>query len=169
MKITCLFLFLLSGFVSFGQSQKDSLHTATRFKNNGIFVEMLGNGGPYSINYERRFKIGKHYLCPSIGYAYLLPLYNTVNGRLLFVTGTGKKNKFEFGPGIIRLYEPEGDVDVALNLNLGTRNEYANGFFFRINALAFCVAETAYDSRTRQPYQKLSVMPWIGVSFGQAF
>lgn len=169
MKTIALVALLLSGSASFGQSQKDSLHKAARFEKNGVFVEILGNGGVYSLNYERRIKIGKHYLCPSIGYSYLLPLFNSTNGRLLFVTGMGKKNKFEIGPGIIRLYEPEGDVDVALCLNIGIRNENKNGFFFRVNALVFGVAETVYDSRTRQPYQKNTIMPWIGLSIGQAF
>lgn len=171
MKIISIIVLLLSVLVSFGQSDRkdSSIKSVSGFRKNGIFVEMLGNGGAYSLNYERRIKIGKFYLCPSVGYSYLNPLFCSVNGRLMFVTGIGKKNKFEIGPGIIRLYEPEGNVDVALNMNIGTRNEHANGFFYRVNMLAFCIAETAYDSRTRQPYQKLSVMPWIGISFGQAF
>jgi hypothetical protein len=69
MKIISIIVLLLSVLVSFGQSDKkdSSIKSVTGFRKNGIFIEMLGNGGAYSLNYERRVKIGKFTFAPLLG------------------------------------------------------------------------------------------------------
>jgi hypothetical protein len=53
---------------------QDTIST-NRIRNNTFFIEVLGNGGLYSLNYDRIFHIKKRIIASRAGFSYLPPWY----------------------------------------------------------------------------------------------
>ena len=111
---------------------------------NSIYLEILGNGGLYSINYERSFKAS---IIGRIGFASFssdMYGYNTritdVPLTVSYITGKNKSH-FETGGGMLLGVKKEYDVSntlVDLIGFIGYRYQPAEkGFLFRIGLTPF--------------------------------
>jgi hypothetical protein len=155
--ILCLSIFLFSASPVLPQSHPNSL-----------YVELLGNGGLYSINYDRLFtsNIGGR-----IGFSYLsfkkdlfLPEMTlfTFPVSFSYLLGEGS-SKLELGAGITIV---SGEFDwvnekgsgglVVPNLIFGYRFQSSDGgFLFRIGYIPLFTSE--------------GVLSWVGLSMGATF
>ena len=151
----------------------DSAHkTASASARNALYVELLGAGLLYSINYDRHL-IGRMHA--RVGYAtfgsgfgsgdsklHLVPM------QLMFVSdaedaleiGAGVTMVVDRGRNAIRPHDssaPSSDLRAVASLIIGYRYQpVENGFLFRIGFTPFI----GYDGR---------FLPFGGISFGYAF
>ena len=128
MKLTLLSLILLFSLKSIAQNIAESTQI---IKKNSIYAELLGNGGVYSINYDRLFQISNNVkIVPRIGFStienvIIVPL----EANLLLSKGLTSKNFFETGLGITILKPLSGFSGQLLTINgyeYNFRNEAVN-------------------------------------------
>ena len=116
-----------------------------KYARNSLFLELFGNGGLYSINYERMLNKNLH---ARVGFAtftstIFMNLETSVTTFPLLLTGTTgkKKSHFEFGGGVMtgRLkYDFESFTIVDLTAFIGYRYQpIGKGFLFRIGLTPF--------------------------------
>jgi len=124
---------------------------------NAVYLELLGNGLPYSINYERRFygsgnvKLYGRGGLGVIGYSSLWAVWFPIECSVAF----GNKNNFETGIGCTFIFNSGDGFDSArIPLRIGYRLEI-DEFLFRFGLTPF------FDNR--------SFFPMLGISFGKRF
>jgi len=148
-------------------AQNDSLSIAK----NTVFVELFGNGGIYSINYDRMLvKKNKIKISGRIGFS-LLPVYNNIFTYPLELSAFyGKKHNVEIGIGytpVFNLYNENifkiYDMYSYAGARLGYRFQKENdGFFLKAG---FMYVMELYDN-----YRDYDDFPyWFGVGFGRTF
>jgi hypothetical protein len=158
---------------SSGQTVKDS----TSISKNTVYVELLGNAGIYSINYDRiileekRLKIsgsiGISYIPPSIRYNHTFIYPAEIN--FLY----GRKNYLELSIGyslLLNLYKEDifmvYDIYSYPVLRIGYRFQKPNGgFFFRTGFLLYLVKNGFTIDYSNYSNNKT----WIGAGFGYTF
>jgi len=142
---------------------QDSTLTKPYLKNNSIYAELLGNGGAYSINYDRIFQLGNQVkIVPRVGFSTLEDvLIFPLEVNLLLSKSSTSKNFFETGIGLTILkplngfsgqlltingYEYNFDnkaVNTPVILRAGFRHQKpTGGFMYRTGALLFTGDET---------------------------
>jgi len=153
---------------------------------NTVFVELLGNGGLYSLNYERLFPLRKNGLGLSarIGYAYWNSIqtsfknfsYQTIPVELSALYG--HTHKAELGLGYTPLIMRNGsllyDTRHVLGLRIGYRYQKPEGgFFFKCGIMmGTYIGRYANDgvfSFSTPTTDMTTFMPTTGVSFGYTF
>ena len=160
MKLILTALLFLLGFKAIAQ---DSTLTEPYIKKNSIYAELLGNGGIYSINYDRVFQLSKQVkIVPRVGFSTLEDvLIFPLEANLLLSKSSKSKNFFETGIGLTILkplngfsgqlltingYEYNFDnkaVNTPVILRAGFRHQKpTGGFMYRTGALLFTGDET---------------------------
>ncbi|MES1245727.1 MAG: hypothetical protein ABUT39_29240 [Acidobacteriota bacterium] len=152
---------------------------ATPAARNAVFVELLGNGGVYSLNYERMLT---DHLGLRVGYAaWDSPLlfegtppdrYRTVPVTMSYLLGNGER-KLELGGGVTfgqgtldRSFDTRRDFSFHnLTAIVGYRSQPRDGgYLFRVGATPFYSFD---DGEEAYPEPGLSFS--AGVSFGYSF
>jgi hypothetical protein len=165
--VVIIFLFI---FVH-GNSQE------AKYSKNSLFIEFLGNGGLYSINYERNLKsnffgrlgIG-HWSSNSFG---VKTTVTSIPILLSYITGN-KRSHFEFGGGLLagRLTDYSGFADNTDSASIfdltgffGYRYQKSTGkgFLFRVGLTPFL----SLDDKANYPEKGLSLSG--GISYGYHF
>lgn len=160
MKLTLLSIFLMFSLQSMAQNQSTSVQN---IKKNSIYAELLGNGGVYSINYDRIFQLSEGVkLVPRVGFATLQNvLIFPLEANVLLSKSSTSKNFFESGLGVTILKPLNGfsgqyltingyDYDFAnkavntpLIIRAGFRHQKpSGGFMYRTGLLLFTGKET---------------------------
>lgn len=124
---------------------------------NAVYIELLGNGLPYSINYERRF----------YGFGYMklygrgglgLVAYSKLWGGTLPLecsVAFGKNNNFETGIGCTFFFTSFDGFELPrIPLRIGYRLE-KDDYLFRLGLTPF--------------FDHLNIYPMLGISFGRRF
>ncbi|WP_316800028.1 hypothetical protein [Pedobacter frigidisoli] len=116
MKLTLLSFFLLLSIV--GSAQETS-SPDTGIKRNSIYAELLGNGGVYSINYDRIFQLNNHLkIVPRVGFSTLQNVIIVpIEANLLISGSKTSKNFFEGGLGVTILKPLSGFSGQLLTIN----------------------------------------------------
>ena len=143
---------------------------------NALFVELLGNGGAYSLNYERQLTDS---LGVRVGYATwtnadVFPLgsldhYKTVPVTVSYLLGRGER-KLELGAGVTFGERSPGygeDADRSfrtLTAIIGYRSQPRKGYLFRAGLTPFYSFEDGDDA-----YPDPGFTFSLGVSFGYRF
>ena len=142
---------------------------------NAVFVELLGNGGAYSLNYERQLTDS---LGVRVGYATwtnadLFPLgsldhYETVPVTVSYLLGRGER-KLELGGGVTfgkrTPYTSNSDRSFrTLTAIIGYRSHPRKGYLFRVGLTPFYSFEDGDDA-----YPDPGFTFSLGVSFGYRF
>jgi len=146
---------------------------------NAVFFELLGNGGPYSLNYERMLTES---LGLRVGYATWTGLgfwegesppdrYNTVPVTVSYLLGRGER-KLELGGGITfgrgTLERNADNRDVtsrSLTAIVGYRSQPpGRGYLFRVGVTPFY----SFDDE-EEAYPDPGFTFSVGVSFGYRF
>lgn len=166
-------IFFISFFllIHFAKSQNlDSTDILAR----SLYVELLGNGIYYSINYDQIIDYHYNHLKGfRIGFEPYLP-YKVNSGRIMLTGGIyrlyGKKNNFfEAGAGVSFFFgvDKARYTNIGPYLNLGYRKQGILGkpFFFRATFTPFITFSLINFS-----YNGLGVSgPWGGFSLGYTF
>jgi hypothetical protein len=149
-----------------------------QFKSNTIYAEIGGNGGLYSLNYDKLFILSQQLkLAPRIGISWLggdrftLP----IEANLLLGKNTDSKNYAEFGIGttivskktqnisdfsVVNETINEKGANAILTSRLGFRHQKpSGGFMYRIG-LTFLYNSQSEDHK---------LLPFGGISFGHSF
>lgn len=194
MKNICLLLILLFlSAIVYGKEKTDVIKDSID-KNNTVFLELLGNGIVYSLNYERKFHAleGKTF-AGRLGMAYIPKGFNgsddygpSVLGELVYIHGR-KKHFFEMGGGLsyfylkndykeflhldtdfkTKLYWEEPDCSELLGvLRIGYRYQnLKHNFTIRVGFTPLIPIASFGQNRT---YEEKNY-PWGGVSIGKSF
>ena len=156
-KLYTILIICLLTYSSFCQGTSGKRNTTIEdIRKNSIYVEGLGNGLYYSINYERLFLLGEYAgFATRIGFAtfpggIIIPL--EISGIL------GKKHCFEFGAGATFVSE---DQEWCYFFRAGYRYRAGNGFLFRIAPMALIFPEPIYST--------LEVFHMLGLEFSPVF
>jgi hypothetical protein len=162
--IRILLIFLLSASFSLcrGQSYQDP-KKADPFEipaQNDIFLEVLGSGGGYSLNYERlillgppftlRGRLGISFFASRFTFPALLQVSHTLKGPLALEWGGGVSLIPDIG---------EGRLNKEWTLLAGFRYSNIEGFLFRLS----------YTPFLRGGEDGLRIEHWGGVSAGLLF
>ncbi len=161
----CIIFLVLLCFPGQAQEVDTADTTPSRTRKNAVYLELLGNGILYSVNYERSFPVGeKLSLFGRLG-------ANEYTGDSLL--NIGKRNfNFIFGSGILygtdQHYFEAGLAytlatsysDNLVALTAGYRYRARKGFLLRITPMYIYNTEKV-DSFGNNP--------WIGISLGWAF
>ena len=139
--------FILLAFSAMCQ-RKDS--AANVFKKNQVFVELLGSGGVYSVNYERLvFHKKNNYFTARIGFSYVgalgSELIYTVPVMVNYLHAINKHLFVEAGVGILagdeKLYngikQPISPKYLAIATAVGVRYYATKRFFCKLDATPF--------------------------------
>ncbi|WP_316805127.1 hypothetical protein [Pedobacter nototheniae] len=132
-------------------------------KKNSIYAELLGNGGAYSLNYDRLFQVSKGLkVVPRVGLSTLQQVIIVpLEVNLLISKSNTSKNFFETGIGVTILKPLSGfhgklltvngydynfdnkTVNTPLIIRAGFRHQKpVGGFMYRAGALLFTGDET---------------------------
>ena len=108
-----LFLFSLKAIA------QDSTSTKPEIKQNSIYAELIGNGGIYSINYDRIFQLSNQIkIVPRVGFSTLDDvLIFPLEANLLLSRSRLSKNFFETGIGLTILKPLSGFSGQLLTIN----------------------------------------------------
>lgn len=158
---------LLAGSPAKGQTSNDSL------KRNAVYIELLGQGVLYSVNYDYRISDNIAFRAGFTFWGINFFDKNTLTGFPIMVNYLSGKNKghLEAGIGFMPLMmvtegnagwfsweeeqKKDSELEVIGNINLGYRYQpRTGGFVFRINFT---------------PLIGPTVIPWAGMSFGYGF
>lgn len=158
MKPILITLLIFFSFRSIAQQQPN-----TDLSKNSIYAELLGNGGIYSINYDRLFQVSKGIkVAPRIGFAtYQNVIIVPLEANILLSESTTSKNFFETGLGVTLIKPLVGASVSTLTVNgyqYVSNNEVVNtpfiirvgfrhqkptgGFMYRTGFLLFTGKET---------------------------
>ena len=181
-KITCAVIFYTV--ISFSCYSQDSLNNS--FSKNAVFFEAGGNGGLYSLNYDRIIHTkGKNNISIRGGLAFIPKQISGDANEYIILTELnhlhGINNKFfELGMGLTFFYETytkkdyttqqgvvreknennEDETHLLLFLRGGYRLQRQKGLFFRA---AFTPAFNLSGN------SDLIFFPWVGISIGKTF
>ncbi|WP_412465976.1 hypothetical protein [Pedobacter sp. KLB.chiD] len=116
MKPLLTVLLFMLGFKAIAQ---DSTLIKPYIKKNSIYAELLGNGGVYSINYDRIFQLSKQVkIVPRLGFSTLDDvLIFPLEVNLLLSKSNTSKNFFETGIGLTILKPLNGFSGQLLTIN----------------------------------------------------
>ena len=172
-----LTILLLFGTSIFNQTIGQTENEFTNISKNTVYFELLGNGGIYSLKYDRIilakkiFKIsgsiGVSYIPPSIRYNHTFTYPTEIN--LMY----GKRNYLEVGIGftpVFNLYKEDifkiYDIYSYPVLRIGYRLQKPNGgFFFKTGLLIYCAKNEFTTDYSNYSNSKT----WLGLGFGYAF
>lgn len=172
-RISSVVCVLLSLAVACAQAQvRDEIDESR----NSLYVEFLGNGGLYSINYDRQFVTiaERHRFGMRIGFSFITVGVDSLNAKYPMVFPLtvnymlGRQRRLEIGGGVSpRLYF-RSNGDVVFNIEpcatLGFRLQREdNDFVFRIGFTPLFFDSDAEVAKT------LGFYPWFGLSLGRAF
>lgn len=131
------------------------------FTSNAVFLEVGGNGGMFSLNYERIFSMSdKTYVAPRLGVSEWSN--DEEPNRYILVTGVsiltnGPKHFVEFGLGCTFYFE--SNLETWYPLLIGYRYHGPKGFLFRFSPMFITSSNTESFGNT----------VWLGASFGYTF
>ncbi len=159
-KLIFLFLCNLILHSIYGQNTEDT----SRIAKNTVHLELLGNAGIYSFNYDRillsknTFKISGR-----IGLSLVFLQAGTCPIEFSFLFG--KKNNLEIGLGYTFFVDSNSNKNIIRNspcvFNLGYRFQKPNGgFFFKTGLVLFIFEPKIYSSKN---------MLSMGLAFGYTF
>lgn len=175
-----IILFVSSVFnQTFGQSTKDS----TSISKNTVYFELLGNGGLYSINYDRvlitknllkaTFRVGLSDWYPYMYQIHFITFPTEIS--LLY----GNKHNIEFGAGytFLFLYNQKSKLISSTDFLLSTpllRLSYRfqkprGGFFLKIGISVPFTLFTGNRNKYYNDFFAPSSDPFPGLSFGYTF
>ncbi|WP_293784685.1 hypothetical protein [uncultured Pedobacter sp.] len=105
--------------IGFKAVAQDSTLIKPYIKKNSIYAELLGNGGVYSINYDRIFQLSKKVkIVPRVGFSTLDEvLIFPLEANLLLSKSNTSKNFFETGIGLTILKPLNGFSGQLLTIN----------------------------------------------------
>ncbi|MFF5381528.1 hypothetical protein [Pedobacter suwonensis] len=108
-----LFLFGLNAMA------QESTVTTPNLRKNSIYAELLGNGGVYSINYDRIFQLSRQVkIVARVGFSILENvLFFPLEANLLLSKSSTSKNFFETGIGLTVLKPLSGFSGQLLTIN----------------------------------------------------
>ena len=158
-KLFVILIICLLTYSSFCQGTSGKRDTTIKdIRKNSIYLEAIGNGVLYSINYERLFPFSEYVgLTTRIGFAFFsfitIPL--EISGIL------GKKHCFELGAGYTFILN---DIDGYL-IRAGYRYRAKNGFLIRV-APMILIPSSEYEC---SGFFCPEAFPWIGISIGYSF
>lgn len=162
--ITLLFILTFQQ-VGYGQFEGDSLKLSNQIQaKNAIFVEVLGTGGLYSINYERvvsdnlTFRSGISYLDSD---GFIIGKLLTIPVSSSYLIPTDKDSHIEMGVGNTFILN-EGKFSDAIGPILGLREQdlFNGGAYARIVFTPFIIFTE----------KEVEIAPiWGGISFGTSF
>jgi hypothetical protein len=157
-------------------------------KYNSAYIELLGNGYVYSLNYERIvLKRNKVDISARIGISYYYSLHNATYTPLSIQMYYGNKSKLEIGAGYLPIFrwdkiKEEGTVfnfdkskysPTSGNYIEGHDEPYADAFFMNIgyhqqlrHNLLFKISFSPWIGKEQNGY---AIMPWGRVAFGKTF
>lgn len=134
---------------------------------NLVYVELLGSGGLYSLNYERTILNNGEIFNARIGLAYygdygvLMPLGLNMN--------IGKKNTF-FQLSVNKtLGFSEAKESRSTSLGVGIVHRVPKGFYFHSSLLCLILNESINFSYPHDPNAGFNVLPWVSLGFGSSF
>ncbi|MEI8203074.1 MAG: hypothetical protein WCH34_08695 [Bacteroidota bacterium] len=168
-----LIILLLLGNATYGQAIKDTAGIAK----NTVYVELLGNGGLYSINYDRiLFRIKRLRISAGIGISYIPPSIWYYK-HFIFPIGInfiyGGTNNIEVGlryNPVLNLYKY--DIPTIYNfsfipeININYRfQKLKGGFFFKMGLILF-FDKNEYTT-TFSNYSNNNI--WLGLGIGYTF
>lgn len=186
-KTILIVVFSVLNFVVAFSLEKDT--STILYNKNIFFVELAGNGGVYSINYERIFHKKQNWIISSkIGLSYYPQNHNATYLPLSLQFYYGNKSKLEFGIGYTAIFrwdkiKEEGSIfnydksKYTLNgkknyiqghdepygdwvyLNLGLHQEISRKYF-----LKFEFSPWISKSKT-----SIVLIPWGKIAFGKTF
>ena len=157
--ITLLLCFLLSGTVKSQNSTliKRESNIDSEDYPNAVYIELLGNGLPYSINYERLVYGSGHLKLYGRGGLGVVAFSELWGGTIPIECSVafGKKNNFETGIGCTFVFNSYDDFDSPrIPLRIGYRLEI-DEFLFRVGLTPF--------------FDNMNFFPMLGISFGKRF
>ncbi len=164
------FVILFYANLSFGQG--DSSIKKSAIAKNTIFVEGLGNGGLYSLNFDRIVLIKNSMkLSGRIGLSYYIKLKNLFTYPLEVNLMYGKKGHIEVGIAytpVFTLYKKDllklYDVYAFSGIRIGYRYQVLDGgLFFRLGFIPYIHFPKFMNSRKEYP------IVWMGLSVGYTF
>jgi hypothetical protein len=167
-----IFVFLLGGLYQ-GFAQK-----------NTVFIELLGNGGITSLNYEIQLT-NQPGLSARVGLGYISPIFDSANFTLpislQYMEAIGKKSYVEFGLGSTLIPSFEDDPCGLFNFgqcseapkkrlmqvylaSVGYRKHFGKNqdWIWKFNLTP--IMGHAFDGNT-----EFGFGPWVGISFGRRF
>jgi hypothetical protein len=168
LQVFLIFLFIVSNHCISAQNSD------TTSKRNFVYAELLGKGGYYSINYERRFlHKSNHNLNIHLGFAYPVGPNFVFKNSILVVPFSiyysfGRKIQLEAGLGINQYldFDPMRDYyrekskfySIYYSPTIGVRFEFKHNFFLRAQ---YC-PQIAYINKINKIY----FSSWLGISMG---
>ncbi len=166
--ITFLFLlnlFFLSGHTS-GQKYKEPMPAPPLKvpRNNVFYFELLGSGGPYSLNFERYlFQTSRTALSSRIGLSYFPDAFSAPV-MLMGMLTLKDPWSLEAGGGTLLSYNFSDGFGIrGAPLSLGTRYQDEDGILLRLNYTPFLIPRTGEDEKGHE------WMNWLGMSVGMVF
>lgn len=166
---------ILIGFlnlVSFGQYGDPGKFT----NKNAIYLELLGSGLFYSINYDRiLWEKSNVAMSARIGASYI-PVsefwdFNTFGFPIECSFLKGRRNYLEIGSSVLiqqNFYGGTSSKSLIAFGRIGYRYQKKNGgTMFRIALTPFVAI--IYDDENRLQEGFLPVLPWVGISIGRSF
>lgn len=169
MKILYLLLSFLVIFFRVTSQNSDTIKSK-----NFVYVELLGKGGYYSINYERRIlHKNNHNLNIHLGFAYpvgpnfvfknsilVVPIsvYYSFGRKIQLETGLGINQYIDFDPNPDYYREKSKLYSAYYSPTIGVRFEFKRNFFLRAQ---YC-PEISYINRINKIYYS----SWLGISMG---
>lgn len=180
MKTSCYFLLFFLTWGAVAQEQS----TAKTYKPNAVYLELLGNGILYSINYDRLLTTHRNLkISGRVGFSYFnIDLFDEMKGTSIpieFLGWNGKnKGHFEFGVGLCSQFVEVNDVSILGPTQRTSSNGYYltgrvgyrlqkpdGGFLFRVGFVPMIlIAE-----RSSGDVDRTKFVPWFGLSFGYSF
>lgn len=156
---TLLLCFLLNGTVKSQNATLIKRDIKIDFEDypNAVYIELLGNGLPYSINYERRFYGYGYVKLYGRGGLGVVAYSNLFGGTVPLESsvGFGQKHNFETGVGCTFSFTSFDGIELPrILLRMGYRLEI-DEFLFRFGFTPF--------------FDNGSFFPMLGISFGKRF
>ena len=167
-----LFFFSLISISARGQTIKDT----SKHQRNTIYFEFLGNGGLYSLNYDRIIYIHeKIKISAKTGISYTPPLFYSYSHVFKYPTSLnfiyGKKNAVEIGIGytpVFSLYKKDifkvYQYYSSTMVNVGYRyQKKAGGFFFKTGLTLYLTKSNFTKNHS------INNISWLFVGLGHTF
>jgi len=153
---------------------------------NSVYVELIGNGIMYSVNYDRVIKTrDRMKFSARIGFSYVdIGLFDEIEGVVVpieLLGWIGDKGHFEFGAGLSSQFVTLEDDSLLggpserydsqayyLTGRLGYRLQKPDGgFLFRAGFVPMVLL--GENNSERVSSDRPSFVPWFGFSFGYSF
>jgi hypothetical protein len=171
MKRLLLFTLLFQTTITYSQE----LNTQTPISRNTFYLEFLGTGGLYSVNFDRiLYKKNSFGIAGRTGITYWPKIeeWTDVEGPGLSIEVTGllgkKRGVFEFGTGLSYFYflgDMENNSFILIVPRIGYRNQQPDGgFFYRIGFTPWIPIIPNATEELKEDNK--DIVPMIGLSIG---